>query len=75
MVLVQGILLEPRQIIPFLKEHYEVDILISGKNNIIDSMLDENYNFRGFTFIINKKGKVSYLRSLFGNNILKFLKI
>ena len=37
-------------------------------------MLDEKYNFRGFTFIINKKGKVSYLRSIFGNNILKFFK-
>ena len=69
-----GHITRARQIIPFLKEHYKVDILISGKNNIIDSMLDEKYNFRGFTFIINKKGKVSYLRSIFGNNILKFFK-
>tara|TARA_A100001011_G_scaffold113484_2_gene120135 strand:- start:5383 stop:6372 length:990 start_codon:yes stop_codon:yes gene_type:complete len=69
-----GHITRARQIIPHLRKNYKVDILISGKNNIIDSMLDEKYNFRGFTFIINKKGKVSYLRSIFGNNILKFFK-
>lgn len=69
-----GHITRAREIIPYLKNKFDVDILISGKNNIIDSKLDEKYNFRGFTFIINKKGKVSYLRSIFGNNILNFFK-
>lgn len=69
-----GHITRAREIIPYLKDKYDVDILISGKNNIIDSKLDEKYNFRGFTFIINKKGKVSYLKSIFGNNILNFFK-
>ena len=68
-----GHITRARQIIPFLKEHYEVDILISGKNNIIDSNLNIKYNFKGFTFIINKKGRVSYLKSLFGNNLFRFI--
>ena len=68
-----GHITRARQIIPYLKKNYVVDILISGKNNIINSKLDEKYNFRGFTFVINKKGRVSYLKSIFGNNIFRFL--
>ena len=68
-----GHITRARQLIPYLRKKYDVDILISGKNNIIDSNLNIKYNFKGFTFIINKKGRVSYLKSLFGNNLFRFI--
>ena len=68
-----GHITRARQLIPYLRKKYDVDILISGKNNIIDSNLNIKYNFQGFTFIINKNGQVSYLKSLFGNNLLRFI--
>jgi len=68
-----GHITRAREIIPYLRKKYDVDILISGKNHIIDSKLDVKYNFKGFTFIINKNGQVSYLKSLFGNNLFRFI--
>ena len=68
-----GHITRARQLIPYLRKKYDVDILISGKNNIIDSNLNIKYNFKGFTFIINKNGRVSYLKSLFGNNLFRFI--
>lgn len=67
-----GHITRAREIMPYLKNKFDVDILISGKNNIIDSKLDITYNFKGFTFYINKNGKVSYLKSLFRNNLVRF---
>ena len=68
-----GHITRARQLVPYIKKKYDVDILISGKNHIIDSKLDVKYNFKGFTFIINKNGRVSYLKSLFGNNLFQFI--
>ena len=68
-----GHITRARQLIPYLRKKYVVDILISGENNIIDSNLNIKYNFKGFTFMINKNGRVSYLKSLFGNNLLRFI--
>ena len=68
-----GHITRARQLIPYIKKKYDVDILISGKNHIIDSKLDVKYSFKGFTFIINKNGRVSYLKSLFGNNLFQFI--
>ena len=68
-----GHITRAREIIPYLKEKYEVDILISGCNYIIDTKLDIKYKFKGFTFTINNNGKVSYLKSFFHNNIFQFI--
>ena len=68
-----GHITRARQFIPYIKKKYDVDILISGRNHIIDSKLDVKYSFKGFTFIINKNGRVSYLKSLFGNNLFQFI--
>jgi len=67
-----GHITRAREIIPYLKKKHKVDILISGSNYIIDTKIDIKYNFRGFTFAINKNGKVSYLKSFFKNNIIQF---
>ena len=69
-----GHITRAREIIPYLRKQYDVDILISGQNHIIDSKLNIKYHFKGFTFVINKNGKVSYLKSLFGNNLFRFIK-
>ena len=68
-----GHITRARELIPYLEKEYEVDILISGCNHIIDTKLDIKYSFKGFTFFINKKGKVSYLKSFFKNNIFRFI--
>ena len=68
-----GHITRAREIIPYLRKKYEVDILISGRNYIIDTQLDIKYRFKGFTFVINKNGKVSYLKSFFANNLLQFI--
>ena len=67
-----GHITRAREIIPYLREKHKVDILISGSNYILDTKLDIKYDFRGFTFSINKNGKVSYLKSLFINNLIRF---
>ena len=68
-----GHITRARELIPYFKEKYQVDILISGCNNIIDTKLDITYNFKGFTFVIDKKGEVSYFRSFFHNNLFRFI--
>ena len=67
-----GHITRAREIIPFLEKKYAVDILISGCNYVIDTKLNVKYHFKGFTFVINKNGKVSYLKSLFKNNLIRF---
>ena len=68
-----GHITRARELIPYLKKEYEVDILISGCNYIINTKLDIKYRFKGFTFVINDNGKVSYLKSFFYNNIIRFV--
>ena len=68
-----GHITRARELLPYLENIYNVDVLISGCNHIIDSKLDIKYKFEGFTFVINKNGKVSYLRSFFGNNLFRFV--
>ena len=68
-----GHITRARELIPYLKKEYEVDILISGCNYIINTKLDIKYRFKGFTFVINNNGKVSYLKSFFYNNIIRFV--
>ena len=68
-----GHITRAREIIPHLEKKYDVDVLVSGRNYIIDTQLDVTYSFKGFTFAINKNGKVSYLRSFFYNNLFRFI--
>ena len=68
-----GHITRAREFIPYLKQQYDVDILISGCNYVLDTKLDIKYNFKGFTFVINKSGRVSYLRSILGNNLIRFI--
>ena len=67
-----GHITRAREILPYLEKKYDVDILISGSNNIITSNLNIQYRFQGFTFVINNKGNVSYFRSFFRNSFLRF---
>ncbi len=68
-----GHITRARELIPYFEKEFKVDILISGCNHIIDTKLDIKYRFKGFTFVINDNGKVSYLKSFFYNNIIRFI--
>lgn len=62
-----------REIIPYLKQDHEVDILISGTQSDIDLPFPVTYRFEGLSFVFGKKGgidilatyKKSHLRKLF----------
>lgn len=68
-----GHIIRARAILPELEKKYNVDMLVSGKNYIIDTGFKVKYNFKGFTFHINSNGKVSYFKSILKNNVFRFL--
>tara|TARA_B100000614_G_scaffold247565_1_gene254622 strand:+ start:4259 stop:5254 length:996 start_codon:yes stop_codon:yes gene_type:complete len=67
-----GHITRARVILPELEKKYNVDVLVSGKNHIIETDFKVKYNFKGFTFHINSNGKVSYFKSILINNIFRF---
>lgn len=54
-----------REIIPILKKHGQVDVLLSGNQSQIDLGFDVNYHSEGLTFKSSKKGGIAYLKSVF----------
>ncbi len=52
-----------REIIPILKEHHEVDILISGTQADIDLQYPIKYRYHGLGFIFGKSGGVDLLET------------
>ena len=68
-----GHITRARELIPYFEKEFKVDVLISGCNHIIDTKLDIKYRFKGFTFVINNNGKVSYFKSFFYNNMIRFI--
>jgi uncharacterized protein (TIGR00661 family) len=51
-------------IIPVLKNHAKVDILISGNQNQLSLPFATNYQQKGLTFLPSKSGKVAVLKSI-----------
>lgn len=69
-----GHLSRARDIVPILKEHAEVDLLISGTQSQVAFPWEFKYRFRGFSFQYNHKGGISYRRSArnsFSNRLIR----
>ena len=63
------------KIISKLKElGHQVDIVLSGKNFIIDIPFDVKYRFNGFTFFNTKSGGIDYLKTCVSFDIMNFLR-
>ena len=62
-----------REIIPILQKFGKVDVVLSGDQSEVDLPVSPKYRSKGLTFIYNRKGGISYLKTLLKNNIFKIL--
>lgn len=63
-----------REIIPILKKHFEVDVWISGNQSEVALPVKPKYRVNGIVMFYNKKGGISFWKSLFKNNYAKALR-
>jgi uncharacterized protein (TIGR00661 family) len=68
-----GHLSRAMDVIPCLKEHGEVDILVSGIQSDLTIPYPIKYKFRGLSFIFGKKGGVDLWKTLVRSNIRKLV--
>ena len=61
-------------IIPELKKHASVDVLISGFAHDLQLPFEVKYKLKGMSFIFGKKGGIDYLDTYRKNKIGRFLK-
>lgn len=62
------------EIIPFLQQKGEVDLLVSGIQADIELPFEVKYRFNGLSFIFGKKGGVNYWKTFVKMNSRKLLK-
>ena len=62
------------EIIPYLQQKGEVDILVSGIQSDIELPFKVKYKFKGMSFIFGKKGGVDFWQTFKKLNSLKLLK-
>lgn len=62
-----------REIIPILQKYGEVDVVLSGDQSEVNLPVVPKYRSNGLTFNYNSKGGISYLKTLFKNNIVSII--
>lgn len=62
------------EIVPLLKKHYEVDVLISGTESEVILPFDVQYRFHGLSFVFGKKGGINLLKTYKKSRVGKLLK-
>lgn len=62
------------EIIPYLKQKGDVDILVSGIQSDIELPFEVKYRFKGMSFIFGKKGGVDFWKTFVKLNSIKLLK-
>ncbi len=62
------------EIIPYLKQKGEVDILVSGIQSDIELPFEVKYRFKGMSFIFGKKGGVDFWKTFVKLNSIKLIK-
>lgn len=63
-----------REIIPILQKLGRVDVWLGGDQSEVNLPVPPKFYVRGFVLKYNKKGGVSFLKSLVGNNYIKIIK-
>ncbi|GCD78616.1 glycosyl transferase [Thermaurantimonas aggregans] len=61
-------------VVPILKRHFDVDILISGRQSNLHLPFEVHYKYTGVSFVYDKSGGLSYSKTLFHNNLAKAYK-
>ncbi len=61
-------------IIPVLKKHASVDVLVSGFSYDLSLPFKVKYQFKGMSFCFGKKGGIDYLETYKKNKLNRFLK-
>lgn len=67
-----GHLARAQEVIPIIQKYAEVDILTSGTQGQINVPFDVKYDKKGLSLFYNKRGGVSFFRTLFKNSFLQF---
>lgn len=62
------------EIIPYLQQKGEVDILVSGIQSDIELPFEVKYRFKGLSFIFGKKGGVDFWKTFVKLNSIKLIK-
>lgn len=60
-------------IIPVLKKHATVDVLVSGFSYDLPLTFDVKYKFKGMSFCFGKKGGIDYLETYKKNKLKRFM--
>lgn len=61
-------------LVPILQKYAEVDVFMSGRQCDLQMPFEIKYKSLGFSFLYDKKGGLSYLKTLFYNNPFRILK-
>lgn len=70
-----GHIARAQEIIPILKKHALVDVLISGHQSQLKPALEIDYQFSGISLLYNSHGGLSYKKTLVENSYCKALKV
>ncbi len=62
-----------REIIPLLQQFGELDIVLSGDQSEVNLPCEITYRSKGLTFVYNRKGGLSYWKTIFKNDLLKII--
>ncbi len=63
-----------REIIPILQEYGDLDIVLSGDQSNVELSCDITYRSKGLTFIYDRSGGISYIKTLFKNNLIQIFR-
>lgn len=61
-------------VVPILKRHFDVDILISGRQSNLHLPFEVHYRYSGVSFVYDKSGGLSYSKTLFHNHLATVIK-
>lgn len=61
-----------KQLIPYLKQYGEVDILVAGTGHNLDIGYPVKYAKKGITFALGKKGGIDYIKSIPKIDMVRF---
>lgn len=63
-----------KEVIPHLKKHGELDLLVSGIQADLNLPFEVKYAFRGMSFVFGKKGGIDLLNTYMKNHLHSFMK-
>lgn len=69
-----GHICRAKEIIPYLKKHGEVDLLVSGIHSEITLPFEVKFNYQGIGFVFGKKGGIDLLNTYMKNHVNSFIK-